>query len=272
MTEGHAQELKTQALALKVGKRLRVMISDNNAGIDDSLIGGVIDREVQRLPPGRSVDLVRLERLPSSRRQRLRAGRGGAEDAWSTGIRRIAGRWRVIGKTMKGYWPAAVERQDSRRRRSGGGLSQPPYAMKMNSEYFVALAATFEQRYGVEFQGIRDGAVKDPRERLIQFKTNIDVVMSRARSRTGSATGWPIGWSTIGEPLTDELPLRDRRSNAGSVPGRSAARGESAGRAAEGDGHQRGVGREEGGRRSRSSARRARWPARGAASPRSSSG
>ena len=43
MTEGHAQELKTQALALKTGKRLRVMISDNNAGIDDSLIGGVID-------------------------------------------------------------------------------------------------------------------------------------------------------------------------------------------------------------------------------------
>src|SRR3954468_20860461 len=30
MTEGHAQELKTQALALKTGKRLRVMISDNN--------------------------------------------------------------------------------------------------------------------------------------------------------------------------------------------------------------------------------------------------
>jgi transketolase len=35
MTEGHAQELKTQALALQVGKRLRVMFSDNNAGIDD---------------------------------------------------------------------------------------------------------------------------------------------------------------------------------------------------------------------------------------------
>ena len=40
LTEGHAQELKTQALALQVGKRLRVMISDNNAGIDDCLIGG----------------------------------------------------------------------------------------------------------------------------------------------------------------------------------------------------------------------------------------
>ena len=42
LTEGHAQELKTQALALQVGKRLRVMVSDNNAGIDDCLIGGVI--------------------------------------------------------------------------------------------------------------------------------------------------------------------------------------------------------------------------------------
>ena len=40
LTEGHAQELKTQALALQVGKRLRVMVSDNNAGIDDCLIGG----------------------------------------------------------------------------------------------------------------------------------------------------------------------------------------------------------------------------------------
>ena len=50
MTEGHAQELKTQALALQVGKRLRVMFSDNNAGIDDSLLGGVIRLQVRRLP------------------------------------------------------------------------------------------------------------------------------------------------------------------------------------------------------------------------------
>src|ERR1700712_959594 len=34
MTEGHAQELKTQALALKVGKRLRGILSDNKGGID----------------------------------------------------------------------------------------------------------------------------------------------------------------------------------------------------------------------------------------------
>src|SRR5262249_39707358 len=43
MCAGHAQELKTQALALKTGKRLRILFSDNNAGIDDALIGGVID-------------------------------------------------------------------------------------------------------------------------------------------------------------------------------------------------------------------------------------
>lgn len=42
LTEGHAQELKTQALALQVGKRLRILMSSNNAGIDDSLLGGVI--------------------------------------------------------------------------------------------------------------------------------------------------------------------------------------------------------------------------------------
>src|SRR5437899_2269351 len=42
MTEGHAQELKTQAIALQGGKRLRIFLSDNNAGIDDSLIGGVV--------------------------------------------------------------------------------------------------------------------------------------------------------------------------------------------------------------------------------------
>ena len=63
MTEGHAQELKTQALALQVGKRLRVMLSDNNAGIDDVLLGGVIDRKFDAYRLDRPVDFLRLERL-----------------------------------------------------------------------------------------------------------------------------------------------------------------------------------------------------------------
>src|SRR4051812_23260930 len=43
MCAGHAQELKTQAIALQSGKRLRVFLSYNNAGIDDALIGGVVN-------------------------------------------------------------------------------------------------------------------------------------------------------------------------------------------------------------------------------------
>ena len=80
MTEGHAQELKTQAIALQVGKRLRIFLSDNNAGIDDSLIGGVVAQEVRRLPADRSVDLLWVERVPSAGWSRLRPDRGRAQD------------------------------------------------------------------------------------------------------------------------------------------------------------------------------------------------
>jgi len=58
---------------------------------------------------------------------------------------------------VKGYWPAAV---DGKIPGYGDQLvSYPshPYALKMNSEYFVALAETFEKQYGVEFEGLRNG-------------------------------------------------------------------------------------------------------------------
>jgi hypothetical protein len=72
MCAGHAQELKTQALALQVGKRLRIFFSYNNAGIDDRLIGGRRQQQVRRLPADRAVEVVRLERLLHSGRPRLR--------------------------------------------------------------------------------------------------------------------------------------------------------------------------------------------------------
>ena len=63
MTEGHAQELKTQALAMKVGKRLRILLSENNAGIDDVLLGGVDDDgKYREYDPGEAVDFLWLER------------------------------------------------------------------------------------------------------------------------------------------------------------------------------------------------------------------
>ena len=206
MTEGHAQELKTQALAFKVGKRLRVMISDNNAGIDDSLIGGVIDRKY---------DGYRLiEQWTSYGWNVFVVEDGNAYDQvvavlktmehWDPSDRRPMA---VIGKTTKGYWPAAVDHKIPDFGDQVVGYPSHPYAMKMNSEYFLALARTFEKRYGVEFQGIRDGAVKDSRERLIQFKTNIDVVMSLL-DRNGIGDWLADRLVENGESLSDSISLR----------------------------------------------------------------
>ena len=206
MCAGHAQELKTQALALKVGKRLRVMFSDNNAGIDDALLGGVIDRaftgdrlvdqwtsygwNVLTLADGHDYGQI-VDAL-----QRM--------DAWDPADRRPM---IVIGKTTKGYWPAA---RNGKIPGAGDQLvSYPshPYAMKMNSDYFVSLARTFEERFGVEFQGIRHGPVTDTRERLVQFKTNIDVVMS-VLERDGLGDWLADRLVEIGDSVRDDYPVR----------------------------------------------------------------
>jgi transketolase len=206
MTEGHAQELKTQAIALQVGKRLRVFLSNNNAGIDDALIGGVVSRKFEgyrlidqwtsygwnvfSLPDGHDYDqIVRvLETM----------------EAWDPADRRPM---IVIGTTTKGYWPAAVNGKIPGAGDQVVGYPSHPYAMKMNSDYFVGLARTFEERYGVQFAGIRQGPVTDARERLIQFKTNIDVVMS-VLDRNGLGDWLAERLVQIGDSLTDDLPLR----------------------------------------------------------------
>ena len=177
MTEGHAQELKTQAMGLRVGKRLRVMLSDNNAGIDDALLGGVIPKS------NRGYDIP--EQWSSYGWNVLRVADGGdygqlaavfaqMEDWDPTDRRPMI----VIAKTIKGYWPAASDGSLSETVKQIVGYPSHPYGQKMNSDYFVALASTFEARYGVTFEGIRKGAVSAERERLIQFKTNIDIAMS----------------------------------------------------------------------------------------------
>ena len=114
----------------------------------------------------------------------------------------------AIGKTIKGWWPAAV---DGKIPGYNGDqlVSYPshPYALKMNSEYFVALAQTFEKQYGVEFEGIRKGPVSDNRERLIQFKTNIDVVMSLL-DRNGLGDRLADRLVEIGDTVRDDVKLR----------------------------------------------------------------
>ena len=212
LTEGHAQELKTQALALQVGKRLRVMLSNNNAGIDDCLIGGKIGGVIAARFCD-SYDLVQqwtsygwnVFTLSNGNDYGEVAAALKAMDAVDPHDRRPIV---AIGKTIKGYWPAAA---DGKIPGYGGDqlVSYPshPYALKMNSEYFVALAQTFEKQYGVEFEGIRQGAVTDNRQRLIQFKTNIDVVMSLF-DRNGLGDRLADRLVEIGDTVRDDVKLR----------------------------------------------------------------
>ncbi|HKS76848.1 MAG TPA: hypothetical protein VJQ82_26775 [Terriglobales bacterium] len=211
LTEGHAQEFKTQALALQVGKRLRVMISDNNAGIDDCLIGGPIGGVIASCFEG--YDLVSQWTSYGWNVFTLQNGNDygqvsavlKAMDAVDSQDRRPVA---AIGKTVKGYWPTAADGKITGY--SGNQLvsyASHPYALKMNSEYFLALAQSFEKHYGVEFEGIRKGPVTNNRERLIQFKTNIDVVMSLL-DRNGLGDRLAERLVEIGDTVRDDVKLR----------------------------------------------------------------
>jgi transketolase len=206
LTEGHAQEFKTQALALEVGKRLRVMVSNNNAGIDDCLIGGVIPTKFD------GYNLVdqwtsygwNVFTLSNGNDYNQVTAALKAMDAVDPNDRRPIV---TIGKTVKGYWPAAADGQLPGYGAQLVSYASHPYALKMNSEYFLALAQTFEKHYGVEFKDIRKGPVTDNRERLIQFKTNIDVVMSLL-DRNGLGDRLADRLVKIGDTVRDDVKLR----------------------------------------------------------------
>jgi transketolase len=207
MTEGHAQELKTQALALQVGKRLRVLFSLNNSGIDDSLCGGVIAEKYysyrivdQWTSYGWNVFTIEDGHDYGEIVAVLKA-----MEEWDPADRRPM---ITIGKTIKGYWPAAIRGEIPNYGPQVVGYASHPYSLKMNSDYFVALAETFERHYDVEFRGIRQGPVTtDPRERLIQFKTNIDIVMS-VLDHNGLGDWLADRLVEIGDTVKDEVPVR----------------------------------------------------------------
>src|SRR4051812_36684705 len=212
MTEGHAQELKTQALAMKVGKRLRAMLSENNAGIDDALIGGVIDAKF--------ADVYNLAEQWSSYGWNVFTVENGNDYGQVVSVLKKMEEWDendrrpmiVIGHTTKGYWPAC---RDGKLESCDQiiGYKSHPYGFKMNSEYFLALAQTFEKHYGIEFEGIRKGPITDTKERLIQFKTNIDKVMSLL-DKNGLGDWLADRLVAIGDTVKDDLPLRvDAKTN-----------------------------------------------------------
>ena len=206
MTEGHAQELKTAALAQQVGKRLRIFFSYNNAGIDDSLVGGVINSKyegydiaqqwssygwnVLGIDDGNDFDdvfaaLKVMEEWPENDRRPMV----------------------LIGPTVKGWWPTAQSGELPGFGEQIVGFPSHPYGFGINSPYFVALAESFEQRYGVEFQGIRDGAPESEAERLIQFKTNLDVALSVMDRKPGLGDWIADRLLAVAEGLDRQLPV-----------------------------------------------------------------
>ncbi len=198
MCAGHAQELKTQALALQVGKRLRIFFSNNNAGIDDALIGGVVHDKYG--------DYSLREQWTSYGWNVFDVADGHdygqildviqKMENWDADDRRPM---IVIGKTTKGYWPAPIKDQIV-------GYASHPFGFKMNSDYIVSLSKSFEERYGVKFEGMDKGPVADARERLLQFKTNVDVAMS-VLDKGGLGDWLADRLVEMGDAVSDTHPL-----------------------------------------------------------------
>ena len=210
MTSGHSQEMKTAAVAQQVGKRLRILLSYNNAGIDDELVGSVI-RPVY--------DAYRIEDQWAAYGWNVMTLDNGNDYDQVVAAFKTMEEWDheddrpmiVVGKTVKGWWPAAVNGQIPGYGEQVVSYHSHPYNLAMNGDYFVGLAETFERRFGVEFEGIRDGAVSDDRERLIQFKKNMDVAMS-VLDQNGLGDWVADRLVEIGDSVDDGLPLRIDRA------------------------------------------------------------
>jgi transketolase len=210
LTSGHSQEMKTQAVAQKVGKRLRLLLSYNNAGIDDELIGSVV---------GPEFEAYRLEDQWASYGWNVLSVDGGNDYDEVVTVMKAMEDWdptdnrpmMMIGKTLKGWWPGAEDGQIPGVGPQIVDHASHAYGFGMNSEYFVGLAASFEKRFGVEFEGIRDGVPGNERERLIQAKTNIDIAMS-ALDKNGLGEWLANRMVEIGDQVDDNMPLRIDRT------------------------------------------------------------
>jgi len=204
LTSGHSQEFKTQAVAQRVGKRLRVLMSYNNAGIDDELVGSVVKEDTYRIEDQWTSYGWNVIKVDNATDYDQVVGALKTMEDWDDSDRRPM---IVIGNTLKGFWPGAKDGN------LPGDVAQivdhasHAYGMPMNGEYFQALATSFEEKYGVTFEGIRDGAVSDNRERLLQLKTNIDIALS-VLDQDGLGDWLAERLVEIGDQVNDDLPLR----------------------------------------------------------------
>ena len=210
MTSGHSQEMKTQAVAQQVGKRLRIFLSFNNAGIDDELVGSVIKPQY---------DGYKIEDQWSSYGWNVFSLDDGNDyDEVVAGLKLMED-WDpeddrpmiMIGKTLKGWWPEATNGKLPDGSDQIVDHASHPYQMKMNADYFVSLAESYENKYGVKFVGIRDGAVSSEKERLIQCMTNVNIAMS-VLNKNGLGDWLADRLVEIGDTVRDDMPLRISRS------------------------------------------------------------
>ncbi|MDP6056409.1 MAG: hypothetical protein QF676_04970 [Dehalococcoidia bacterium] len=211
LTSGHSQEFKTQAVANRVGKRLRVLMSYNNAGIDDELVGSVVKEDTYNIENQWSSygwNVIKVDNATDY--DQVVAALKAMED-WDESDRRPM---IVVGNTVKGWWPEAKDGQ------LPGGVEQivdhasHAYGMPMNGEYFQALATTFEDKFGVKFEGIREGAPSDPKDVLLQLKTNVDIALS-VLDQNGLGDWLADRLVEIGDQVQDDLSLS---VNAGEDP------------------------------------------------------
>ena len=270
MTEGHAQELKTQAIALQVGKRLRIFLSDNNAGIDDSLIGGVVASKFNgyRLVDQWTSYGWNVFTLPDGHDYDQIVGALRTMEDWDPADRRPM---IVIGTTTKGYWPGAVNGKIPGAGDQVVGYPSHPYGMKMNSEYFVALARTFEA--ALRRRVLRASARDRSPTRASGSSSSRPTSTSSCQcsSAMASGTGWPIAWSRSATRCTDRDPAPHRRE-ARPIPGRSPPGRQSSRGAADAHGEEFDLGQGEAAQDRAVPQGRARWRAPAGPCPRSSSG
>ena len=148
-----------------------------NAGIDDELIGGVIQPQFESYKIEDQWSSYGWNVFPVENANdfaQIAAVFKAMED-WDPSDRRPM---IVVGKTTKGWWPGAVDGELPGYGDQIISYHSHPYTFEMNSDYFIALAKTFEQRFNVKFHDIEKGPISDERERLLQYKTNLDVLMS----------------------------------------------------------------------------------------------
>ena len=225
MTSGHSQEMKTQAVAQQVGKRLRIFLSFNNSGIDDELIGSVIKSEY---------DGYVLEDQWSSYGWNVLKIEKGNDYKEIISSLKLMEEWDpnddrpmiLIGNTLKGWWPAAVDKKLPDGTDQLVDHASHPYQMKMNSEYFISLANSFEDKFGVKFIGINDGPITNERDRIIQFMTNINIVMS-VLDKNNLGNWLSERLIQIGDSVKDDMklnanpnidPFKDERLKVSNLP------------------------------------------------------